>query len=145
MSNAVRRPKEYEQMLEELCNSDKGIFLTYKHALVFAACLGYKRGKRITFKKSSEPIRLHIFKGDYDESIFQGLALCETKDPSIMSDDNQDRRINIFEEYAAGGLEIIKSRIHSAPEGWLVAIESLINEQYRKDHGILDDLTEGLD
>ena len=41
MSNDVRRPKEYEDMLYTLCQSDKKIFLSYKDALVFSACLGY--------------------------------------------------------------------------------------------------------
>ena len=41
MADRVRRPAEHEEMLTEL--RDRGIFKTYKDALVFAACLGYER------------------------------------------------------------------------------------------------------
>ena len=46
MVNDVKRPKKYENMLFDLCHKDKdknkNIFSSYKDALVFAACLGYK-------------------------------------------------------------------------------------------------------
>lgn len=141
MSNDVRRPKDYEVMLSDLCQSEKKIFLSYKDALVFAACLGYVKGERISFDKSSEPVGMHIFKGEFDEAVFQCIGLCETKDPSIMSDDNLDKRIKLFEEYAAGGLEAIKSRIYDGPEDWDNALMGLIVEYEADEKKILDDIT----
>ena len=141
MSNDVRRPKQYEDMLSDLCQSDKKVFLSYKDALVFAACLGYVKNIKKAFDKSSEPVGMHIFKGEFDESVFQCIGLCETKDPTIMSDENLDKRIQLFEEYAAGGLEIIKSRVYEGPEDWDSALVGLIVEYEAEEKNILDDIT----
>lgn len=141
MSNDIRRPKEHEDMLADLCQSDKKIFLSYKDALVFSACLGYAKNTKISFEKSSEPVGIHIFKGEFDDAIFQSIGLCETKDPAIMSDDNLGERIRMFEEYAAGGLNIIKTRIYEGPEDWSSALISLIVEYGSDERKILDDIT----
>jgi len=141
MSNDVRRPKQYEDMLSDLCQSDKKVFLSYKDALVFAACLGYVKNIKKSFDKSSEPVGMHIFKGEFDESVFQCIGLCEMKDPTIMSDENMDKRINLFEEYAAGGLELIKARVYEGPEDWDSALVGLIVEYEAEEKNILDDIT----
>ncbi|MGV7234959.1 MAG: DNA phosphorothioation-associated protein 4 [Nitrosomonadaceae bacterium] len=141
MSNDVRRPKQYEDMLLDICQSDKKIFLSYKDALVFAACLGYVKGTKEPFDKTSEQVGMHIFKGEFDESIFQCIGLCETKDPVTMSDDNLKERIRLFEEYAAGGLEVIKSRIYDGPEEWDSALVGLISEYESEEKKILNDIT----
>jgi dnd system-associated protein 4 len=141
MSNDIRRPKQYENMLFELCQSDKKIFLSYKDALVFAACLGFAKQSKKSFDKSSEPVGMHIFKGEFDEAIFQCIELAETKDPANMSDDNLGKRMKLFEEYAAGGFEIIKSRIYDGPEEWDSALVGLIIEYEAEEKKILDDIT----
>ncbi|PCH58864.1 MAG: DNA phosphorothioation-associated protein 4 [Burkholderiaceae bacterium] len=141
MSNDVRRPKQYEEMLSDLCQSDKKIFLSYKDALVFAACLGYAKSRTTPFDKTSESVGMHIFKGEFDESVFQCIGLCETKDPAIMSDENHNKRIKLFEEYAAGGLEVMKSRIYDGPEDWDSALVGLIIEFESEEKNILDDIT----
>ena len=66
----VRRPKEYEQMLYDLCQSEGKIFNSYKEAMVFAACLGYSKNEKTEFSKSSEPIGMHIFHAEFDEAVF---------------------------------------------------------------------------
>ncbi len=141
MSNDVRRPKEFEQLLYDLCQSDKKIFLSYKDALVFAACLGFEKQTRKAFDKTSESVGMHIFKGEFDEAVFHVISLCETKDPLIMSEANMSKRIKIFEEYAAGGLEILKSRVYDGPEEWDTALSSLIVEFGGTKGKILDDIT----
>lgn len=141
MSSDVRRPKEHEDMLYDLCQSDKKIFLSYKDALVFSACLGFAKETKREFDKTSEQVGMHIFKGEFDEAIFQCIELCENQDPRKMSDDNLDARIRLFEEYAAGGLDIIKSRIYEGPEDWDSALVGLIMEYESEPKKILDDIT----
>ena len=141
MSNDVRRPKEYEDMLYDFCQSDKKIFLSYKDALVFSACLGFAKQSKRPFDKTSEPVGMHIFKGEFDEAVFQCIELCESQDPRNMSDDTLDKRIKLFEEYAAGGLDIIKSRIYEGPEDWDSALVGLIVEYEAEEKKILDDIT----
>ncbi|MEQ9450499.1 MAG: DNA phosphorothioation-associated protein 4 [Pseudomonadales bacterium] len=128
MSNDVRRPKEHEEMLSALCQSDRKVFNSYKDALVFAACLGQMRHEKRAFDKSSEPVGIHIFRGEFDLSIMQCIALAENKDPATMADAKEESRIRLFEEYACGGLDIINREIYESPEDWDVALERLMLE-----------------
>ena len=112
MADRVRRPLDFEYLLTQL--KDLKVFSSYKEALVFAACLGFNRGKRVSFTKSSEPIHLTTFSGKYDMMIFDVIAICEAKDnPMMMSEQNSDERIRIFEEYACGGLEILSNEVNN--------------------------------
>lgn len=138
MSNDVRRPKEYEQMLSDLCQSDKKIFLSYKDALVFAACLGYSNDSSREIDKSSEPVKMHIFKGQYDEAIFNCIGISETNDPSILSNAKEEEKIKIFEKYAAAGLDILKQKVYDSPSEWDQAFLELITSQLSTGHTILD-------
>ena len=106
----VRWPKEYEEMLRSL--KDLDIFKTYKDALIFAAVLGHKNSRRLPFKETAEQIRLSIF-GEVGMSIMDCIVLCETRDAQYMSDEKRAEKFQIFEEYAHGGLEIIKDQIYN--------------------------------
>lgn len=139
----IRRPKQYEQMFTDMCTSKAGkqVFLSYKDMLIFAACLGYSQGKMKQFDSSSEPVSMHIFKGEFDEAVFNCIGLAATEDPSIMGEAKEKERVRIFEEYACGGLEIIKLRIHESPTDWENALIALVIEQYGSKKPILDDIT----
>lgn len=142
MASDIRRPRQFEEMLKKLCQEDNRIFLTYKDALVFAACLGFSRGKRRAFEKSSEPVGLHIFKGDYDAAIFNCIGLSETNDPHIMGSDRESERIRMFEEYACGGLEILEDEIYKRAGAWDQLMLSLVASQAKPDSSVLDDITQ---
>jgi len=141
MANDVRRPKQYEEMLKALCQEDNKVFNTYKDALVFAACLGYQQSKKVEFDKTSEPVGLHIFKGEYDFPIMNCIGLVVTKDPNIMGDNQEDEKIRIFEEYACGGLEIIENRVYKAAGSWEQLIVELVVANDKKPESLIDDIT----
>jgi len=105
----VRRSPEYDDLLNEF--REKKIFPTYKDALLFAACLGYSRKKRRVFAKSSEQVHLTNFRDEYNLSIINIIAVAESSSLFLMNKSNEAERIKIFEEYACGGLEIIKNEI----------------------------------
>lgn len=138
MSSDVRRPKEFEEMLVDLCQSEKRIFLSYKDALVFSACLGFFSGERRSFEKSSEPVKMHIFKGQYDEAIFNCIGIIETNDQNILSYKEEEEKIKLFEEYAAAGLDILKKKVYEAPLEWEQALLDLVTENLETDHKILE-------
>lgn len=142
MSNDVRRPKQYEEMLKKLCQDEHRIFATYKEAMVFAACLGFQEGKRVPFDKSSEPIRLDVFRGDYDEAIMRCIGLVETRDPTIMGAARHAECLRIFEEYACGGLEILDAEVYQAPAEWDQHLLRLVVKQAKTDNSVLDDITQ---
>lgn len=133
----VRRPKEHEEMLHALCQTDKKIFNSYKDALVFAACLGYSKEARTQFDKSSEPVGMHIFRAEFDEAVFYCLALAETQDVACLSDKAIDERIKCFEEYASTGLDTIRNRVYESNLDWHDAITNLVMEQFKDDGNLL--------
>jgi dnd system-associated protein 4 len=142
MAGDVRRPKQFEEMLRKLCQEDNKIFLTYKDALVFAACLGFQEERKVSFDKSSEPVGMHIFKGDYDAAIFNCIGIVERNEPSIMGIAHEEEKIRIFEEYACGGLEIIEKKIFKAAGSWDQLLLELVIASERKSESLLEDITQ---
>jgi len=136
MADRVRRPEIYEEMLDELRN--KGVFKTYKDALMFAACLGYDREKRIEFSKSSEPVNLQIFSGEFNHTILNMLAVAETLDPACMGRDKEDEKVRIFEEYACGGLEILKNEFWDSKADWELGLMTLIMQEEDSEKILMD-------
>jgi dnd system-associated protein 4 len=141
MSGDVRRPKQFEEMLKKICQDEKRIFLTYKDALVFAACLGFYREKRVSFDKSSEPVSMHIFRGEYDAAIFNCMGVAATKDPAIMGMPREAERIKIFEEYACGGLEIIDAEVYKGTGSWDQLLLAMVADHLKPEESVLDDIT----
>lgn len=137
----VKRPKEFERLMSDLCQSDDRVFNSYKDLLVFAACLGASRNRRKKISKSAEPVGMHIFRGEFDLAVFHILALNSELDPTVMSDESTDLRIKTFEEYAFGGLEIIESEVMNAPQNWDLSIEALMRSCLETKGSLLDDIT----
>jgi len=134
----VRRPVEFEGMLNEL--REDGIFPTYKDALVFAAALGFRRQNRQPFTKSSEPIDLDIFRGDFDSTIMNVIAIEDSGNPKMIAPSSEPERIKCFEEYANGGLEILKREIWDVKQDVREGLLSLIHQE-ESERTILDDIT----
>ena len=142
----VRRPLVHHEMMEKLKDSKDGIFMTYKDCLIFCACLGYSEGRRVEFEKSAERVPMTVFRAEYDEAVINAIALMTVNDPSIMGHDRQSERIRIFEEYACGGLEIIRAKVFSTPESYSDAMLNLImNGNSTRNSEVLDDITSLLD
>ena len=135
----VKRPKEYNELMEKLKNI--GPFDGLKDIMVFAACLGVSKKRKNSFKETSEPMRLSIFNGDYDKMVINTIAIKETSDPFIMANEKIQERIEIFEQYACGGLEIISNRLNSSKH--LSIDETLIDIVLaeRGDSNVLDEIT----
>ena len=139
MATRVRRPAEFDGMLSEL--RDEGVFPTFKDVLIFAAALGFRRGNRKPFKKHSDPIDLDVFRSDFDRTIMSMIAIEENGDPNMLAPSNEAERVLCFEEYANGGLEIMKREISDGKQDWREGLLSLIHRE-KDDQTILDDITE---
>ena len=123
VANRVRVAKDKADLVQDLIDGPgkTGPFQTYADAIAFAATLGAKRKKRSPLgaiaKTEPGPIALEIFESrGYDVAI-EVMAIVETKDPKILSsfDENaEEQRILIFEEYANGGLEILRQELRGA-------------------------------
>ncbi|WP_435059400.1 DNA phosphorothioation-associated protein 4 [Streptomyces sp. bgisy060] len=120
-----RRPADHEQLINDLQAKD-GPFRAMVDALMFAAALGRRKGKREPFKNPGEPIRLALMDGrQYGDVLIDMIAAVEVKDdPKILADDRLAERVRIFEEYANGGLNYIQGEINASGSRDLVTIVS---------------------
>lgn len=135
----IRRPEKYEPLMKRLVK-DGGVFDTYKDLMVFAACIGFHEGERLSFEKTSEPVSLKIFQKDYDQTIINSIALSEEKDLTILGLKREQEKIKIFEEYLCKGLDSLDGylRNQTSDEDALV---QLLNEQYEEEDDLLGDIT----
>lgn len=125
----VRRPQQFDKLMEDL--KAKGIFEKYTSILVFAACLGYRRNNFKEFNAASEPVRLPLFNGQFDESIINLLAILHKgNDPYMMAKENEEEKVRIFEAYACGGLEILSREIFENGHEWDECLSLLILNEY---------------
>lgn len=137
MVDRVRRPQQFDALLTDL----REVFASYKDALVFAACLGFKRKLRVSFEKSSEPIHMTTFSGQFDQAVINALAIRETSDPFVMARTRDEERIKIFEEYACGGLGILQNVLAGKENLRLETLLSLTIGEEKQDN-ILDEITQ---
>ncbi len=137
----IRISKDKADLVVNLVEESTTPFETYADVMVFAASLGYSRNKLIPLTdiaKKPEPIRPNIFTHrEYDITI-NLLAISSTGNQNILgSDENSNsEKIKIFEEYANGGLEIIKDRLRGSID-YLDTILLLLASE--KNHSQRDD------
>jgi dnd system-associated protein 4 len=112
MRRRVRRPADKDQLLKTLTENQRP-FATMAHALVFASSLGYAEGRRISFDKSSEQIPWEVFANTGAEQFIDMLAGVVADETDILADERVNDRLDIFEEFANGGLELIAERLTS--------------------------------
>jgi dnd system-associated protein 4 len=112
-----RRPHSHEKLIASLSDRKTGPFGSMVEAMMFAALLGRRKGMRVAFEQSDEPIRLAVMEGrHYGDILLDILAAVEHEnDPKILADDRQDERVRIFEEYANGGLDYLQTAISRQP------------------------------
>lgn len=110
----IKRPKDQEDLYRQLINSDEfGVFSTYKDVFMLSGIVGFMESKRRQFSSQAEGITWSVFNLDTDEPIINAVALAETNDLNILLDDDDtfDKKMTIFEEYAAGGLETVFNKV----------------------------------
>jgi dnd system-associated protein 4 len=119
----IRRPKNQEHIYKELTDADEfGVFQSYKDLFMMAGVVGFTEKKRKSFEGSLEGISWNIFNLETDEAVINAIALTDTKEPSIIntqSSDDFNDKITIFEEYAAGGIEILYKKLSDNPRNAL--------------------------
>ena len=119
----IRVAKEQADFVKALTASEgkTGPFQTYADVMVFAAMLGVRHKKRVPVeavaKREPSPISLEVFiSRGYDLAI-KLIAFLEEDDPEILSPfdgNSEEKRAIIFEEYANGGLEVLREECRGA-------------------------------
>ena len=111
----INRSRIHESMvqrlaIEKLPGTQRALFPTIRELLCFAALLGYSERRRVPLDKDKgvEDVSYQQFeRGDAEDLIYL-IALAETKDPEVLKEGEEDQCATIFEEYANGGLQVIK-------------------------------------
>ena len=141
-ANRIRVAKDKAELVKSLVISESstGPFQTYADAMVFAAALGAKRKKRSPLgtisTKEVSPIALEVFVSRGYDRVLKLLAIAQTKEAKILSptdDIAEEKRIHIFEEYANGGLEILRDGLRGAVDYSERLLLILSAERFKKE------------
>lgn len=114
----INRSRIHEDMVQKLSvkklpHGSKSLFPSIREFLCFCALLGYSEKNRVPLDRSEgvEDVSYQQFeRGDAEDLIYL-IALAETKNPEILKDSREGECAEIFEEYANGGMEIVKDWI----------------------------------
>jgi dnd system-associated protein 4 len=128
----IRRPDSLEPLVERLTGAkltDSGapVFSTIMDLLIFAAGVGFHARRKTPVPSAARGIPYRIFENNQKEGHLYLLALAEAKDSASLVSDNDDEIARIFEEYAAGGLEIISSWLNESPSD-MSGVQTLLSK-----------------
>jgi dnd system-associated protein 4 len=112
----IQRAADKEELVKTLTTGENPPFKEIWRLLIFAAAVGQFRGRREVLKSvdSGKAIPPSVFQ---NSQVWPGfhylLALVEVDDAGILggSDELDDKRLTMFEEYANGGLSIIQEEL----------------------------------
>lgn len=123
MENRIRVAKDKAELVKSLIASaeNNSPFQTYADVILFAAVLGIKQNQRLPLgeisKKEPGPISIEIFIARGYDPVMKLIAIAATENINVISPDRADfeqQRIQIFEEYANGGLDLIDRELCGA-------------------------------
>ncbi|KJH73126.1 DNA phosphorothioation-associated protein 4 [Aliterella atlantica] len=139
-ANRIRVAKDKATLVKDLIVSDNKTapFQTYADVIAFAAALGAKFNKRSPLGEISqqEPAPIgqeHFLSKSYDVLI-KLIAIMDSREIKILSynEEFDTMRTHLFEEYANGGLEIMREELRGAVDYTERLALFLISERFRK-------------
>jgi len=115
----IQRASDKEATIELLTSEPLGVFREIWRLLFFAAMVGFKNGRRepLASTQSGEGIRQDSFANN---PVWLGtlylFGLAETGSADVLrgTEESEDERIRVFEEYANGGLAILQERLQES-------------------------------
>ena len=115
----IYRSRVYEDLVQKLAiqkvpGTERTLFPTLREVLCFAALLGFSEKRRLPLDRSQgvEDISYQQFEREAPAiDLVYSLALAETQNVEVLKEDNERECAEIFEEYANGGLAIIRDHV----------------------------------
>lgn len=148
MPTRLRRAKDKEDIFQQLSDrtdkNDESPFILLKDAFLMAACVGYLHGKKEELKAVGEQIPWSVFSDDADQAIVNAIAFAETSDLNVLltTEEQMERKFDIIEQYANGGIRILKERLLDTPGKTLDNLMDMIFENETKSSQASDKLTD---
>lgn len=122
--------KEKREIIQLLV--EQGPFQENRDVLVFAAALGWHEKRLRQLGPKDEPIRWETATNRRGtEALASMIAAAASDDPEILSDDQFDKRLEIFEQYANGGLEVLQGVLANEPRPTIDVILELVQKVSR--------------
>lgn len=128
MARSIYRSKEHADIIKKLTDKNPktgtAVFPTIKALQCFAAVLGFDQERRVKLDRSNvENIEWHTFESTNHTHYIYLLGLAEASNLNVLkydvenSDTSQSggNMVEIFEEYANGGFEIIRTWLNKNP------------------------------
>ncbi len=120
----IRRSEQFEEMVRQLAEMQhpeaippRSIFPTMRDLLCFAAVLGFEYDRRHSLQAKTNEIDGRVFSNNQPTlDLLYLIALASSKDANTLREDNEEEILQIFEEYAQGGLEILDGWLKAKPE-----------------------------
>ncbi|PJI88486.1 hypothetical protein DAH55_20115 [Sphingomonas koreensis] len=109
----VKRSKLHESTLQKLGGKESAMFPTLREALTFCAVLGYKERRKLPLDPNAGTEDIAGAQYQLNEAVdaIFALALADAKTSDILRPEREKECVQIYEEYANGGLELIQSWI----------------------------------
>jgi dnd system-associated protein 4 len=112
----INRSRVHEELVQRLSmqnipGSDRKLFPTIRELLCFAALLGFSEQRRVPLDRSQgvEDISYQQFEREpAAEDLLWVIAVAESGDVEVLREGEEPHCAQIFEEYANGGLGLIK-------------------------------------
>lgn len=127
----VKRERKYENLITRLNYDNKNIFVYLKDLMVFAATVGYSRGKRKVLSGDTISIDLDTYASDSKDGFIYLIALLETKDPLCLKDAGLHDSVKVFEEYCNAGLALIEEWLDDNP-GDPTGVDTILGKIYEE-------------
>ncbi len=114
----IQRDTSHEEFVKELTSGDKPLFREIWRLLLFAAAIGVRDGVRepLSSMDSGKAMPETYFSAPAWRGFLYLIAISDSGDSSCLhaSQENQDRLVTAFEEYANHGLKVLRERISSS-------------------------------
>ncbi len=115
MSARFSPPKDKADLLKTLVDKNSP-FNELRDVLFFAATIGWKEQRRVPLSARGEAIRWEAMVNRTGTEIVTDMIAVATypDDKELLSEARKDERVALLEEYANGGLEVIRDRLSEA-------------------------------
>ena len=116
----IRRLDSTEATVERLTNpkfseTGEAVFKTIMDLLIFAAGVGFSTKRSSQVPSSGKAVPYRVFKNNEKDGYLFLLALAAKGNSECLASDDDDMVAQVFEEYAAGGLEEITDWLNDNP------------------------------